>query len=85
MNIKEVGFTDEERAEIMRKYTLRHENHVCKRLPVLLLKAIDGTRSEETAKISGLCLKSVNKIVNRYQAQGWRRWQGNVLTVGIGI
>ncbi len=70
MNIKKVTFTDEERAEIMREFTLSHENHVYKRLLVLKLKAIDGMRSEETAKISGLCHTSVNKIVNRYQAQG---------------
>ena len=37
---------------------------------VLKLKAIEGMRSEEVAKISGLCHTSVNKIVSRYKAEG---------------
>lgn len=70
MNVKKATFTEEERAEILREFSKSHANHVYKRLLALKMKAVDGMRSDEIAKVSGLCHTSVNKIVNRYKAEG---------------
>ena len=70
MNVKKVSFLEEEREEILREFSKSHPNHVYKRLLALKLKAVDGMRSDEAAKISGVCHTSVNKIVNRYKAEG---------------
>jgi len=70
MNIKKATFIEEERAEILREFSKSHPNHIYKRL--LALKAVDGMRSDEAARISGLCHTSVNQIVNRYKAEGIR-------------
>jgi len=70
MNVKKATFTQGERAEILREYAKNHPSHVYRRLLALKLKAIDGMRSDEVAKISGLCHTSVNKIVSRYKAEG---------------
>lgn len=70
MNVKKFEFTDLERNEIMREYRKDHPAHVYKRLLALKLKAVDGMRSDEAAKIVGVCHSTVNNIVNRYQAEG---------------
>lgn len=70
MNVKKASFTEEEREEILGEYKKSHPNHVYRRLLALKLKAVDGMRSDEAAKISGLCHTSVNKIVNRYKEEG---------------
>ena len=70
MNVKKATFTDEERAEIEQAFRGSHPNHVYKRVLVLKLKAIDGMRSDEAGKISGVNHDTVNKIVVRYKAEG---------------
>lgn len=70
MNVKKAEFTDEERDEILQEYGQDHPAHVYKRLLALKLKAVDGMRSDEAAKIVGLCHSSVNNIVRRYKAEG---------------
>lgn len=70
MNVKRATFSDEERAEILREFSQSHRNNVYKRLLALKLKALDGMRSDEVAKISGMCHASINKIVNRYKTEG---------------
>lgn len=70
MNIKKATFTDKEREEIGQAFKQSHPNHVYKRVLALKLKAMDGMRSDETAKISGLGHATVNQIVNRYKAEG---------------
>ena len=70
MNVKKATFTEEEREEILREFSKNHPNHVYRRLLALKLKAINGMRSDEAGRISGVCHDSVNKIVNRYKAEG---------------
>lgn len=72
MNVKKYEFTDEERAEILGEYELSHPAHVWKRLLALKLKAVDAMRSDETAKIVGICHSSVNNIVKRYKKEGMK-------------
>ena len=70
MNVKKATFTEEERAEILGEYTKSHPNHVYRRLLALKLKAIDGMRSDEAGKISGVNHDTANKIIARYKAEG---------------
>ena len=70
MNVKKATFTEEERAEVLGEYGKSHPNHVYRRLLALKLKAIDGMRSDEAGKISGVNHDTVNKIVARYKAEG---------------
>ncbi len=70
MNIKIATFTDKEREEIGQAFNQSHPNHVYKRVLALKLKAIDGMRSDETAKVSGLGHATVNQIVSRYKTKG---------------
>lgn len=70
MNVKKAVFTETEQAEIQAEMGKDHPHHVYRRLLALKLKAIDGMRSDETAKHAGLCPTAVNKIVNRYKEQG---------------
>lgn len=70
MNVKKFEFSSKERDEILKEYELDHPARAYKRLLVLKLKAIDGMRSDETAKIVGICHSSVNKVVNRYKEEG---------------
>lgn len=70
MNVRKATFTEEERAEILGEYAKSHPNHIYRRLLALKLKAIDGMRSDEAGKISGVNHDTVNKIVVRYKAEG---------------
>ena len=70
MNVKRFKFSSEEREEILKEYQLDHPVRGYKRLLALKLKAIDGMRSDEVAKIVGIEHSTVNKIVNRYQVEG---------------
>ena len=70
MNVRKATFTEEERAEILGEYAKSHPSHVYRRLLALKLKAIDGMRSDEAGKISGVNHDTVNKIVVRYKAEG---------------
>lgn len=72
MNVKKATFTEQEREEILREFSKNHPVHVYKRLLALKLKAIDGKRSDEAGRISGVCHDTVNKIVRRYKAEGIR-------------
>lgn len=70
MNVKRYEFIESEREEILREYDMSHPAHVNKRVLALKLKAIDGMRSDEAARIVGICHSSVNNIVRRYKAEG---------------
>ena len=70
MNVKKATFTEDERGDILEEFSKDHAHHVYKRILVLKMKAVDGMRSEEVAKVCGLCHTSVNKIVNRYKLEG---------------
>ena len=70
MNVKRYEFTESEREEILREYNQSHAVHVNKRVLALKLKAIDGMRSDEAAKIVGVCHSSVNNIIRRYKTEG---------------
>lgn len=70
MSKKREKYTEEERAEIVCENERNHASHVYKRLLALKLKAIEGMRSEDAARISGLSQAGVNQIVRRYKEQG---------------
>lgn len=70
MRTKRVEFTESERTEIQGELRKDHPAHVYKRLMSLKLKAVDGIRSEEVGKLLGIYASSVNRIVNRYRAEG---------------
>lgn len=70
MRTKRVVFTESERTEIQAELRKDHPAHVYKRLMVLKLKAVDGMRSDEAGKLLGIYASSVNRIVNRYKAEG---------------
>lgn len=70
MNVKRVDFTEAERREIEAELKKEHPAHVYKRLMALKFKAIDGMRSDEAGKLLGMYTSSVNRIVNRYKADG---------------
>ena len=70
MNVKHVEFTESERTEIQGELRKDHPVHVYKRLMALKLKAVDGMRSDEAGKLLGMYTSSVNRIVNRYKAEG---------------
>lgn len=70
MNVKKFEFSDEEREEILKEYQLDHPVRAYKRLLALKLKATDGMRSDEVARIVEISPSSVNKIVNRYKTEG---------------
>jgi len=70
MRVKQVEFTEEERAAIRAELGKDHPAHVYKRLMVLKMKAIDEMRSDEVGKLLDLYPSSVGRIVDRYKAQG---------------
>lgn len=70
MNVKRVEFTEAERTQIEAEMGKKHPAHVYKRLLALKFKAVDGMRSDETGKLLGMYTSSVNRIVNRYKAEG---------------
>ena len=70
MRTKRVEFAESERTEIQGELRKDHPVHVYKRLMALKLKAVDGMRSDEAGKLLGMYASSVNRIVNRYKAEG---------------
>lgn len=70
MNVKRVEFTEAELAQIREELGKDHPAHVYRRLMALKFKALDGMRSDEAGKLLGMCTSSVNRIANRYKAQG---------------
>lgn len=70
VNVKRVEFTEAERAQISSELKKGHPAHVYKRLMVLKFKAEDGMRSDEAGKLLDMYASSVNRIVNRYKAEG---------------
>lgn len=70
MNVKRVEFTEAERKQIEAELGKDHPAHVYKRLMALKFKAVDGMRSDEAGKLLGMYPSSVNRIVNRYKAEG---------------
>ena len=76
MRTKRVEFAESERTEIQGELRKDHPVHVYKRLMALKLKAIDGMRSDEAGKLLGMYASSVNRIVNRYKAEGMEAMVG---------